>query len=280
MDRVLIAGCGYVGTALALELAARGDEVFGLRRRPDALPAPIRPVEADLARPASLERLPPALDAVVYAAAADAATEPAYRAAYVEGPRNLLDALARAGQAPRRLVYVSSTAVYAQGDGQWVDEASPTEPAHFTGARVLEGERVVSGGRFPTVVLRAGGIYGPSRMSLVEAVRGGRAARSGAPEYTNRIHRDDCAGALAHLLALPAPEPVYVGVDLEPAPRDEVLCFLAAGLGLPPPPIGAAAADGHRPRGSKRCSSARLQRSGYAFRYPTYREGYAAALAR
>jgi nucleoside-diphosphate-sugar epimerase len=284
--RVLVAGCGYVGAPLAGALAASGHAVFALRRSDGPWPPGATGVRADLCDPASLDALPPDLDAVVYAASADAFDDDAYRRAYVDGPRNLFAALARKGERARRFVFVSSTAVYGQQEGEWVDESSPTEPPGFSGRRLLEGERIVLDAPRRGVVLRLGGIYGPGRTSLVESVRSGRARlRPGPPHYTNRIHRDDCAGALAHLLALPEPAPLYLGVDREPADEAEVLRWIAARLGMPPPPVaegergGVPPAAPRRARGSKRCSSARLLASGLRLRFPTYREGYGALIA-
>src|SRR5262249_34105262 len=149
VQRVLIAGCGDVGTVLGRLMAARGDLVWGLRRHPDRLPPEIRPLQADLSDPATLTALPSALDLVVLTTAADATTDEAYLAAYVGGPLHLLAALARSGARPSRLLFVSSTSVYAQNQGEWVDESSPAEPAHFTGRRLREGERLVLAGPIP-----------------------------------------------------------------------------------------------------------------------------------
>ena len=224
--RVLIAGCGDVGNALGRLLLADGCTVYGLRRDVSGLAAGLVPVAADLAQPAAAS-LPAALDAVVYTAAADEGSDEAYRRAYVDGQRRLHDALSATGARPSRWIFVSSTGVYAQADGETVDVDSPAEAE--------------------------------------------------PPLWTNRIHRDDCAGVLRHLLALPAPAPVYVGVDCEPAPQCEVMDWLAERLGVARPPR-AAVGDGPA-RGSKRCSNARLLASGYRFLYPSFREGYAAVLA-
>ena len=194
--RALIAGCGDVGGALGRELAADGHQVFGLRRRVAALPEEITPYEADLGRPETLRDLPPALDYVVYAAAADETSEPAYRRAYVEGVDHLLAALGQQHQAPRRLLFTSSTGVYGQSDGSWVDEDSPTEPTRFTGELVLAGERRIAAGPWPATAVRFGGIYGPGRTRLIRRVQaGGLEVDRSRPLYTNRIHRDDCAGS-------------------------------------------------------------------------------------
>jgi nucleoside-diphosphate-sugar epimerase len=281
MERILIAGCGYVGTALGRRLAASDDEVWGLRRSPGGLPPEIRPLAADLGELDSLAGLPPGLDVVIYAASAAGPTDDAYRAAYVDGLANLIQALVAGGQRPRRLLFTSSTAVYGQVGGEWVDEGSPTRPKAFSGRRLLEAEAVAAAAPFPAVVLRLAGIYGPGRTWLIDAVRRGEArCDDGPPIYTNRIHRDDAAGALAHLIALPEPDPLYLGVDCEPAERCEVLRWLAARLGAPPPAIGPAETAGGGPRrgGNKRCSNARLLASGYRFTYPSFRQGYGAML--
>jgi len=276
MSSVLIAGCGYVGTALGLCLARAGRSVWALRRSISQVPAPLRPLAADLADPKTLAQLPGDIDAVIYAAGADRSDEAAYRAAYVEGLTHLLDAVRAAKLGVRRLLFTSSTSVYEQRAGQWVDESSPTSPTHFTGRTLLEAERIVEGSGIDAVVVRLGGIYGPGRTRLVDSVRNGTANLRPEPVYTNRIHRDDCAGALAHLLDLERPDPVYLGVDDEPADQAVVLAWLAAQLGAPPPaPLG-----GQPPaRSSKRCSNQRLKASGYRFSYPTFREGYASMLS-
>lgn len=273
MERVLIAGCGYVGSALAARLAADGHEVWGMRRNPDGLPEGVRPVAADLRDRATLA-LPSGLTAVFYTAAADGGSDDEYRAAYVDGPRNLIAALVARGERPRRVVFTSSTSVYGQTGGEWVDENSPTEPEGFGGRRMLEGEGIVRGGPFPGVVLRLGGIYGPGRTSYIDRVRSGAAECPAETTYANRIHRDDCAGALRHLMLLPEPLPVYLGVDRAPADSCEVLHWLAATLGRPAPIRSAST----RRRGNKRCRSDRLVASGYEFAYPTYREGFRALL--
>jgi len=277
MRRVLVAGCGYVGRALGVRLAAEGAEVWGLRRSATAA-APegeIRPIAADLTDPATLRGLPGDLDAVVYAASAGGSTPEAYEAAYLRGLENLLAVVT-----PRRLIFVSSTAVYGDRQGAWTDEESPCEPDHFSGLILLEAEKLALGSPMPAVALRLGGIYGPGRERLIREVAEGRAARAAEPMFTNRIHRDDAAGAIAHLLGLERPEPVYLGVDSEPADLGTIYAWIANRLGLPEPATTATSGEGRLARGSKRCSNARLVASGYSFRYPTFREGYGELLAR
>ncbi|MEM7048077.1 MAG: SDR family oxidoreductase [Acidobacteriota bacterium] len=277
-QRVLIAGCGDLGSALGLRLLQRGARVWGLRRRAANLPDGIRPLAADLTRREALAAvLPTTLDAVVYTAAAGAFDDSRYRAAYVAGPRTLLAVLEHQGQRLRRLLFTSSTAVYGQSGGEWVDESSPTRPTSFAGERVLEGERIFLTSPHRTTVLRLGGIYGPGRTRLLDRVRRGEATYDpDRPIFSNRIHRDDAAAALEHLLALESAAEVYLGVDDAPVPLTEVYRWLARRLAAPAPRQGRSLES--RQRGNKRCRNRRLRQSGFELLYPTFREGYRALL--
>lgn len=276
MARYLVAGCGYVGAEAARRLSARGHEVWGLKRRPQGLPEGVRPIAADLTDPQTLAELPGGLDGAVYAASADSFDEQSYRRAYVEGPRAFAEAVAR--RSPRcRLVHVSSTGVYGRTDGGWVDEDTEPGPTGFSGEVLLEGEAGVLAGPLPAVVVRLGGIYGPDRALFVDALRAGEARREeGPPRFLNLVHRDDCAGILEHLIALPSPAPLYLGVDCEPVERDRLLEWLADRLGVGSPSIAPSSGGPRRSRGNKRCSNARLLGSGYRFLHPDFRDGYAA----
>ncbi|CAA9440232.1 MAG: Nucleoside-diphosphate-sugar epimerases [uncultured Rubrobacteraceae bacterium] len=280
--RILISGCGYVGTSLGLLLASEGHTVFGLRRNTSALPPGIYSVEADLSTPLPVGTLPGDLDAVVHMTSPGGSTDEFYKTAYVDGPRNILSALAP-HNVLRRFILVSSTGVYGQKDGGWVDEGSPAEPESASGRRLLEGESLVLGGPVSAVVLRLGGIYGPGRTGAIERALREQPREVDPARYTNRIHRDDCAGALRHLLLLRDPDPLYLGVDHEPAPRRAVAEWLASRPDLSRqsievPQLTAQADNNTRARTNKRCSNARLVASGYRFRYPTFREGFATLL--
>lgn len=280
MSRILIAGCGDIGSSLGARLHADGHAVWGLRRSDVELPKGITPLTADLAVPGELESLPAAIDVVVYIASADAYDDQAYEAAYVRGPANLIQALMVSGQRVRRMLFVSSTGVYAQSDGQWVDEDSPTKPVQFSGRRLLQGERTVLDGPIPALVVRFGGIYGPGRNRLQQRVRDGRPCQDSPPLYTNRIHSDDCVGVLNHLLTLKSPDRIYIGVDNEPAAQCAVMDWLAARMGVPAPPrTRCTEGAGAGRRSNKRCRNARLLASGYCFAYPSYRDGYEKILA-
>lgn len=268
MKRLLIAGCGDLGQRLAARLAAQNWSVTGLRRQPARLGAGIEAVAADLLDPATLSAVAGDWDAIIYQATPSERSPQAYRAAYVSGLVNLL-AVSRA----ERLIFVSSTAVYGQDDGEWVDENSPTQPDAFSGQLLLEAEAVTA--RHAGLVVRFSGIYGPGRDHLIRTLRSGQArCRPDPPQWTNRIHADDCAGVLHHLLELSQPERIYCASDCRPAPRCEVLGWLAAQLALPAPQHDQGAAGQ-----GKRVSSQRLRASGFEFQYPDYPSGYRTLLA-
>jgi len=278
MARVLIAGCGYVGEALGRRLLADDHEVWGLRRNPRSLPPGIKCIAADVAQPEDLADLPGGIDVAFYLVSPNGSEDALYRRAYVDGIRGLTRALHRDGQKPR-LLFASSTAVYRQYDGAWVDESSETAPDHWSGKRLLEGEQIALQALPSTTVVRFGGIYGPRRTQLIDRVRSGRATyRADPPQYTNRIHRDDCAGVLRHLMDLENSESIYLAVDNEPAEERAVLLWLAGVMGSPEPREAEKAEVSKRPRANKRCRNDRLVQSGYRFRYPTFREGYSAVL--
>ena len=279
MSRILIAGCGDVGTALGLSLAEHGHEVFGARRSAHRLPEPLHPLPVDLIDARAIERAIPTVDTAVYAVAAGSRDEGAYRRAYVDGVSALLEVLEARADPPRRVFFVSSTSVYGERGGEWIDETAPLAPRGFAGESLAAGERRMLASPIPATVVRFAGIYGPGRGWMIERARAGASCAGDPPKFTNRIHRDDCAGVLAHLVGLgDRCDDAYIGVDDAPVEECEVLEWLAARLRAPAPRrVGG---DEAASRGSgKRCSNARLRASGYRFRHPTFREGYAAVLA-
>jgi nucleoside-diphosphate-sugar epimerase len=277
---ILLAGCGDLGTEAGLRFHALGHRVVGWRRSPAKLPAAIEGAAADLGAP-NLPRVPEDTTAVVIAVAADSPSEEAYRAAYLDGVRHVLDAMERDGVEPERVLFVSSTAVYGDAGGGWVDENTTPAPGGFSGRVLVEAEQLLqakfSGTATTATSLRLGGIYGPGRTRLIDQVRSGSAVIPEDVRYTNRIHRDDAAAAIVHLATMPAqPAGIYVGVDNHPADLGTVLRFLAAEMGLPEPPVGDA---GPARGGNKRCRNERLRSTGFDFTFPSFREGYRDILA-
>jgi nucleoside-diphosphate-sugar epimerase len=280
MENVLIAGCGYVGISLGYRLMRDGYQVFGLRRNTDVLPPEMHGIRANLRDLESLRPMPEYFDYVFYTASADHYDDLSYRRAYVDGLWNLLEALQNEGERPKRIIFTSSTGVYGQQDGELVDEDSPTDPSGFTGQYLLEGEALLHDSMFESVAVRLSGIYGPGRTRIIDRVRGGEAeCVEGRTTVLNHIHRDDCAGVLRHLMTLDNPAKLYLAVDHEPVELCALQRWVAGELGVPEPRVVSAEEAPPRIRGgNRRYSNQRLVDSGYAFQYPTYREGYASLL--
>ncbi|MBT1120325.1 NAD-dependent epimerase/dehydratase family protein [Stutzerimonas nitrititolerans] len=273
---VLIAGCGDVGSRFGLQMSRAGWTVYGLRREAAGLPVPILPVAGDLLVGQCPRNWPNAeLSYLVYAASASQHDEPGYRQAYVEGLRNVLGWLEQRGQRPKRLLFLSSTGVYGQNQGEWIDETSPTEPNGFTGQVMLEAERLALNSGLPATLVRMGGLYDPARPWLQNQIRAGLRVDREPPQYSNRIHRDDAAGLLAFLLQADlrgvALDDCYLGVDNDPAPLHEVVDWLRERLDV----THWAEQSMTRRAGSKRCSNARARALGWTPKYPSYRDGYA-----
>lgn len=275
MTTVLLAGCGSIGLALGSALQAAGFNVIGLRRSAVAAPFPM--LQADFT-----QQLDPALFTqpvhyVVHTATPGERSDAGYEKAYPGSLKHLLKALQ--GHPLKRFFFVSSTAVYAQDAGEWVDEASVTAPVNFNGTRMLEAEQLLLYSGVPATCVRFGGIYGQGRNFLLRRVQNGAEVQSDPPSYTNRIHQDDCVGLLKFLLekceaGVPL-EPVYLGVDSDPASEETVCTWLAQQLQAPAPVLKVAPAGASR---NKRCSNARIRQLGYPFRYPDFRSGYRAVL--
>jgi nucleoside-diphosphate-sugar epimerase len=276
---VLIAGCGDVGSRLAKRLLARSWQVHGLRRTISRLPEGVIGVAGDLFTGQCPVAWPDGqIDYLVYCAAASVHDEPGYRAAYIEGLAHVFGWLKQHAQRPRRVLFVSSSSVYGQQQGEWIDESSATQPAGFSGRLMLEAERLALDSGFAASVVRLTGIYGPGRESLMNNVRQGYRVAVEPPLYGNRIHVDDAAGLLACLLEADARgealDDCYIGVDDDPAALADVVAWLRERMGV----TEWSAEASVRRTGSKRCSNARARALGWAPQYPTYREGYAAML--
>lgn len=273
---VVIAGCGDLGTETGLRFAALGRRVMGLRRCVEKLPRGIEGQSVDLS--AVVPTLPADTDVVVIAMSPDEHSVEGYRAAYVETVRRIATAVQHDCTVPPRVLFVSSTAVYAADDGTWVTASTPAEPTAPTAIVLREAEQTLLEQIPEATILRLGGIYGPGRNRQIDRIRDGVQDISSEPRFTNRIHRDDAAAAIVHLMTMQDwPETVYIGVDDRPVDHREVVEFLARRLDLPVPRVVARSSATTGIRG-KRCRNTRLRESGFVFSYPTYREGYAAVL--
>lgn len=288
--RVLIVGCGYVGVPLGAELVKLGHEVFGLRRSADGdadlAAAGIQPVTGDVTRAEDLARLPGPFDWVVNTVSSSKGGEEEYRRVYLEGTRNLIEWLAP--MAIKKYVYTSSTSVYGQTDGSVVKETSPTEPAGPTSRLLVETEQLLLEAarlrKFPAVILRVAGIYGPERGHLFQQYLRGEARIAGKGErIINMIHREDVANAITAALKSGRAGEIYNAADDEPVAQIHFFRWLSETLGKWMPPFATDEENAARKRGltNKKVSNRRLKMElGVALKYPTFRQGYTAEILR
>jgi len=283
-NSILFVGCGDLGARSGTRLLSNDWEVAGLRREPARLPAGFTGFAGDYTRPGSLDfiaALRP--DFVVVTASPSDRSVEGYRGGFTLGAQNLLAGLG--GHKPKAVLWVSSTRVYAERDGGWVDEASALAVDDPRALAMVAAEQLLLDSPHAACVIRFAGIYGDPEGRLLERIRRGELGPRQPLRYGNRIHRDDCAGFLCHLLerARTGAElaPVYNGVDDLPAAQYEVETWLAQALGVA---AGSPQNQGATVRetmieGHKRCSNRLLHSSGYQLRYPDYRSGYGAVLA-
>ena len=288
--RVLIIGCGYVGLPLGVELVRQGHEVFGLRRSAAAeaqlLAAGIRPLAGDVTKPESLAGLPRQFDWIVNCVASGGGEADSYRQIYREGTANLLAWLA--AHPPKKFVYTSSTGVYGQTDGSAVKETSPTEPAAETAKVLVETEKLLLAAyaeqRFPAIILRVAGIYGPGRGYAFKQFMKNEARIEGdGSRVMNMIHRDDLIGCIIAALKSGRPGEIYNAVDDEPVTQANFFLWLAGSLGKYPPPSVPDNPEATRKRGvtNKRVANRKLKMEiGWPFLYPNFRIGYSAEILR
>ena len=288
--RVLIVGCGYVGLPLGVELVKQGHEVFGLRRSPegeaDIISAGLNPLVADITRPEDLAKLPGPFDWVVNTVSSSKGGEEEYRQVYLEGTRNLIEWLAPTPI--KKFIYTSSTSVYGQTDGSVVKETSPTEPAGSTSRLLVETEKLLldaaAASKFPAVILRVAGIYGPERGHLfLQYLRDEARIAGKGDRLINMIHRDDLVHVILAALKSGRPGEVYNAVDDEPVAQIHFFRWLSETLGKWMPPFATEEENAGRKRGltQKKVSNRKLKMElGVVLKYPTFRQGYTAEIIR
>lgn len=272
MPRVLIAGCGYLGQAVADLFVAAGLEVEGWTMSAESaqqLSTKRYPVHAvDISQEERVRAQKGEFDAVIHCASTRGGGADFYRRVYFEGVQNLLK---RFGGS--RILFTSSTSVYAQKDGEWVTEESAAEPKHETGKILRQAEELVLAGR--GIVIRLGGIYGPGRSALLRKFLNGDAVLD--PEmdrFVNQIHRDDAAETIQLLLGrIESVGEIFNLVDDQPILQSECYHWLAAKLNRPLPRAGRSTSKRKRGESNKRVSNAKLRAIGWAPRYPGFADG-------
>jgi nucleoside-diphosphate-sugar epimerase len=272
MPRILIAGCGYVGQAAADLFHERGWEVEGWTASVQsagqlgAKPYVVRAV--DITKAAQVSAVGGEFDVIVQCASSAGGDADKYRRIYVDGARALLGAFSRA-----RLIFAGSTSVYAQQNGDLVDETSPASPAHEKGRILREAEEFVLSHH--GIVARLAGIYGPGRSFLLRTFLAGKAVVEGEKDrFVNQAHRDDIVSALFLLAEGGADlgKQIYNVVDDQPILRSEAYRWLSDHL-QQSLPAGGVAAERKRGDSNKRVSNNKLRARGWKLRFPDFHAG-------
>lgn len=280
MSKILIAGCGDLGSGVGALLADDGYQVIGLKRTPPSDTGPIEYIKADLTKLSDLAGLDTDFDQVLIILTPDGRDVEAYRHVFIDGVNNLLQTFSEKNPVAS-FTFISSTRVYGQSDGSWVDEDSKTVPASERGEILLAAEQVVLAQNPHNTVIRFSGIYGPGRGRLLRTVAAGGEVQKEPPAYTNRIHREDCIGVMQFILekklAGKVLAPIYVATDDDPAPMWDIVTKLAGMMKAPAPVAKVSDRSGSQ---NKRISNKRIKSLGYLFKYPGYRDGYRAMFGR
>lgn len=274
MPRILIAGCGYVGSVTADLFYGAGWEVEGWTHSKESAaqlshkPYLVRPV--DLFSVDKIKRAAQEFDVVIHCASSRGGDVESYRRIYFQGAQNLIESLR-----PGVFVFTSSTSVYAQTNGEWVDEESAADPLHERGRILRETEEFVR--RNGGTIARLAGIYGPGRSALLRKFLAGD-ARIDSARIVNQVHRDDAAAALFLLATLPnekrdAAATIFNVVDDEPLTQRECYEWLAAKLGRPIPELIGTPIARKRGTGNKRVSNQKLRALGWRRKFPTFQVG-------
>lgn len=262
----VIVGCGYLGRRAAQNWLAAGHRVTALTRSVSTAATlrdlGIAPVVGDVLDPATIAALP-AADVLLIALTHDPASGVSKRALLVDGVANLASALhTRVGH----VVYISSTSVYGQSDGSWVDEASPTDPTTDGGRLTREAERALQElcrapeSACPLTILRLAGIYGPGRLiARVDQLRAGTPVAGASDAWLNLIHVDDAVQCIAAAAEGRHASQTILVCDDRPLTRGEFYSAVAREVGAPPPTFDPSSTAGRRTSGlNKRCSNTRM----------------------
>jgi nucleoside-diphosphate-sugar epimerase len=280
MPRILIAGCGYVGEATADLFHSADWNVEGWvhsqesAARLSSKPYSVRII--DISQRNEVDEYAGAFDAAIHCASSRGGDAEAYRQIYLNGARHLLETFPEA-----KILFTSSTSVYAQRNGSWVTEESETKPLRETSRILLEAEKLIL--EKDGIVVRVAGIYGPQRSALLSKFLNGIATIDpNSDRFVNQVHRDDIASALFALLnraARLSPQ-VYNIVDDQPLLQSECYRWLAHRLNRPLPAIRKSDQPRRRGDTNKRVSNAKLRASGWTPQYPTFADAMEKSILR
>ena len=271
MARILIIGCGDIGQAVAVEFFAQGHHVTGLKRHPPSSKQDIHYIKADINKAETLNLLTGDFQQAIIILSPDSSSTEAYRVVFETGINNLLIALTK----KISITFISSTRVYAENNGEWVNEQTLANACDPKSRLILQAENKILAHNPLNTIIRFSGIYGRAKGYFLQQIKNANPIQQHPSYYTNRIHRSDCIGVIVHLInkkiAGDKLEPLYLATDSEPSSKWDVACYLAKQMNCNKP---IASPESEQNSQNKRISNQRLIDSGYPFKYPSYQQGY------
>jgi nucleoside-diphosphate-sugar epimerase len=292
--KVLFAGCGDIGVRAIRTLSDNSLydhwQTLAMRRKPSSLPSDIEAIQGDLCDSENFLSIldNSNVDVIVVTLTPDSMSDQGYLDSYVNGANVLKSTIKKLSYRPQLIIWVSSTGVYGQSCGEWVDESSVTSPKSYRGKRLLEAENLVksiskelvtnNSTLIKSVVVRFSGIYGPGRGRLLNQIKKGNIASKHPVSWTNRIHVVDCAGIIIHIIDLYSQKKdisnLYIGTDNQPVPAYEIQSWLANHMRVKIEENNEIPINIDNKNVNRRCNNKLIKDSGYNFIFPDFKKGY------
>jgi nucleoside-diphosphate-sugar epimerase len=292
--KVLFAGCGDIGVRATRMIS--GNSLYGhwetlaMRRKASALPSDIEAIQGDLCDSENFLSIldNSNVDVIVVTLTPDSMSDQGYLDSYVNGANVLKSTIKKLSYRPQLIIWVSSTGVYGQSCGEWVDESSVASSKSYRGKRLLEAENLVksiskelvtnNSTLIKSVVVRFSGIYGPGRGRLLNQIKKGNIASKHPVSWTNRIHVVDCAGIIIHIIDLYSQKKdisnLYIGTDNQPVPAYEIQSWLANHMRVKIEENNEIPINIGNKNVNRRCNNKLIKDSGYNFIFPDFKKGY------
>jgi nucleoside-diphosphate-sugar epimerase len=261
-----------------------------MRRKPSSLPSDIEAIQGDLCDSENFLSIldNSNVDVIVVTLTPDSMSDQGYLDSYVNGANVLKSTIKKLSYRPQLIIWVSSTGVYGQSCGEWVDESSVASSKSYRGKRLLEAENLVksiskelvtnNSTLIKSVVVRFSGIYGPGRGRLLNQIKKGNIASKHPVSWTNRIHVVDCAGIIIHIIDLYSQKKdisnLYIGTDNQPVPAYEIQSWLANHMRVKIEENNEIPKNIDNKNVNRRCNNKLIKDSGYNFIFPDFKKGY------
>ncbi len=263
--KVLMIGCGKLGLRIAEILAAQKNQIWALKRHPENLPAFVTPIQGDLSAPPTVDWT--SFDLIYLIVSPDQRTELAYQELYQENIPALSARLGRHLKSDQQIIFVSSTHVYSENQGGWINSKTSVQPYDYRSKAILTAEKSLVDSTPNIFLIRLSGLYDQHSQYIMSQLKSKRILS--ANHYTNRIHREDAARFLAYLSTYTGKERIFVASDNQPTQRGELMQWLAKECEMEP-----IISELDKSVSGKCCDNQSMRDTGFVLQYPDYKSGY------